>query len=31
MAIDMKEAIAEAARILLLEKKVRKLTVKDIV
>lgn len=27
----MKEAIAEAARILLLEKKVRKLTVKDIV
>lgn len=31
MAIDMKEAIAEAARTLLLEKKVKKLTVKDIV
>lgn len=31
MAVDMKETIAEAARRLLLEKKVKKLTVKDIV
>ncbi len=31
MAVDMKETIAEAARRLLLDKKVKKLTVKDIV
>lgn len=31
MAIDMKEEIAEAARRLLMDKKVKKLTVKDIV
>lgn len=31
MAVDMKETIAEAARKLLMEKKVKKLTVKDIV
>ena len=31
MAIDMKSIIAEAARVLLFEKKVKKLTVKDIV
>lgn len=31
MAIDMKEVIAEAARTLLFDKKVKKLTVKDIV
>ena len=31
MAIDMKKTIAEAASNLLLEKKVKKLTVKDIV
>ena len=31
MAIDMKEEIVEAARRLLMDKKVKKLTVKDIV